>query len=184
MATARGNGQVNGVLIAAGIVLVAAGLLNWFIPEDPGTTVVHEKTIASRRVERSKPSVTREATSQKGPRGRSSNVTRAGEKIVVDDPSDKVTSTESPAGTRRSETMSIALVGFGVLSLFAGSAWPRLQSITGPGGVGVTLATLTGTRDLAVQQEERLKAVEGSVEKLNTTVELLVRQLLRASREG
>jgi hypothetical protein len=176
---------VNSVLILVGTVLVAAGLLNWFLPEDTAPTVVREKTTVSRHVERSRPSVTRDRTSDRPRRAKGSTVARVGTKKVIEDPSDVTTTTDAPLQTRRSETMSIALLGFGFLSLLAGSAWPRLQSVTGPGGVGVTFTSaLSGVSDVAAQQEERLKAVEGSVEKLSTTVELLVRQLIQASREG
>lgn len=174
---------MNCLLVAIGTVLIVAGLGNWFIPEELGSSVVRETNTASRTVEKflSSPKLNSTIARRRGNQARSGSGSEA--KVVTSNPADRITHTDPPLGSRRSETMSLALIGFGFLSVLVGSAWPRILSITGPGGVGVTFAALSSVSDATSQQEERLKVLETTTERINSTVELLVRQLIQASKE-
>lgn len=183
MATKTNTDQANILLVIVGILLILAGLGNWFVSEDLEPSVVRETNTPGKTLEKAQPSRLSESSSAAKQRTKKAAVTKSGTKTVVSNPSDKIIETRPALGSRRSETMSIALIAFGFLSLLAGSAWPRIASITGPGGLGVTFAALSSVSDVTAKQEERLKALEASTEKINTTVELLVRQLIQASRE-
>lgn len=182
--SSAGDERSNPLLVAIGILLVAGGLLNWFVPDTFQPSVVEESSTSSTVVETVKPSVTRQRTptNQRRP---TTTVARSGKKTTITNPSDKRTETTAASGSRRSESVTIALLGAGLLCLFVGAPTPGIASITGPGGIGVTYRQALGSvSDVAALLEKRVGVLETNTERLGKTVELLVESLIRPPRGG
>jgi hypothetical protein len=169
------NGGDNALLLTVGLIVIVVAMANWFIPERLQPTVVKESNSRMVTIQNIAPS--RQIRS--GP----ATVTKNGEESTTTRPSSKLTSTRAASSSRRSEALTIALLGIGLICLFAGSPSSRIASVTGPGGIGVTFrGALTSVSDTTALLEQRVRGLETNTEKLGNTVELLVR-LISASRE-
>lgn len=195
------RGVIRFGLIGFGIALLLVGLVNWFIPDKRKTTTVTSDKGRAKVVEKIEPSVTTtesepsEETETEGTAGASpgllvSGTTRTtrtqagastattaeGEKTTITSPSTDVTTTTDSGPSRRSESVTLAMFGSGLVLLLLGVLYPRILSLTLPGGAGLTLSSLTeGTEKV----EERLSKLEDVVDRLVPRLELALREARR-----
>jgi hypothetical protein len=87
----------------------------------------------------------------------------------------RTTTTVAPISGRRDASVTLALVGVGLVSIFAGAFYPSVQSITGPGGVGITLVRKVS--DAAETLEQRVNVLEESSRKQARALRSLAEKL-------
>lgn len=181
-----------GFLVVFGLLLILVGCLNWFIPDRRVASRVEERVGVAKVLEEGPDSSASERVSggampaaagtpappETGETNRESSTT-VGEKFIRSQPSDTTTVTIDSGGSRRSESVTIALLGFGFVLVLVGALFPRISSITLPGGAGIALT------DSAEKVDERLTKLNDVVSRLVPKVELLLRDAgERRSREG
>jgi hypothetical protein len=172
---------VRGFLIVVGLILGALGLWNWFDIDEPNPSTVKEVSRQEMVTETSEPSVTKEeskaeerevATDNGATSTTKTTTTTPGEKSTVTGPTNKRTITTAAPGTRRSEGVTLALLGFGFACLLAGTFHDRISAIKFPGGE-VTLSDATEDLKTAVSELKK------SQTELKAAVATLARKLAR-----
>jgi hypothetical protein len=134
------------LLIILGIVLATVALLLWR-SNDGGTlttmTVVTKKAV---------PGSAQQRRSRARPRRETTTVTTT---TLTGQPGDRSKASAPQAVSRRSESLTIAMLGLGTLAVLAGAFFTRLSGITLPGGAGIQLRT----QELKEETAKTLRAV-------------------------
>ena len=155
-------------LLVLGTIFTLGALANWFVPEDPAPTTTTEKFLAPAEVSESiKPNTTVESPFP-GPAGTPATTgkvteTRTGGKTTTTRTPVKQIVTDAPAGPRRSEGVTLAMLGAGLGFLLAGGFYDRLQEFSF-GGATFKLAEKTAQG--AVELKASVDKIEGIVNKL------------------
>lgn len=183
------------VLILGGLALVIGGLLNWFLPEDPRVTVVSDRAGGTAVTVMVSPSMvvatqdpssesTRMSTKGEVASSTRTNVAKSGTKTTTTSesttttlqrPVTKRTITTAPPPGRRDAGVTVALLGFGFVSLLAGAFFPKVSAITLPGGGGITLAANVGVA--AKELETRVTKLEEASKKQANALRALAKKV-------
>jgi hypothetical protein len=159
-----------GVLIALfGFLLMVGSLVGWFaFPDESQMTTVTEVTRPSPTPTGEPASVVHEestTTAEPAPAPTVTIVDKTTTTVSTTPATDKTTTTLAPKPTRRSEGIFLAMFGAGFALFLAGAFFDRIQTITGPGGVGIVLkATGKEAAEAIGKLEDAIKKHDGRIE--------------------
>jgi hypothetical protein len=159
----RGASAV-GVLIALlGLALMTASVIGWFAFPDPDQqTKVTEVSQVVPTQSRSPDTEVHEASTTEAQPAATPTITTVDKTTTTTNNSpttEKTTTTDAPKPSRRSEAFFLAMFGTGFVLLLTGSFFDRIQSITGPGNIGVVL------KDAGTSTAESLAKLEAAIQK-------------------
>jgi hypothetical protein len=174
------------LLIILGLALMALGIWNWFDVPGHRDTVVTEKTEATEQTvttsdgggtEREhKTDSSIEAAGSKNTTATSTkSTTTEGTSTTTEAvPLYKTTTTSTPEPSRRSEGVTLALIGAGAGLILAGAFYGRIQKL-GFAGVSVELIAETGEAiaKLVASHDKTIKALSRALAKLDARVRTL-----------
>lgn len=144
-------------VVAIGALLVGIGLWNWFDVPTPRATVVRERSLATSQTVTNSVGGSGEeekhAETTIEDSGGAKSVTETSTKDTTTDgttvqtqasPTGKKTTTLMPEASRRSEGLTLALVGSGSLLVLAGAFSGRISKVNLPGGGSIELIAGSG----------------------------------------
>jgi hypothetical protein len=172
------------LLMAAGIALIALSLQTWLGDSPPPRTTV-TKTTAPADDATATPSPSTIVEEKQTSRGR---ITRTITRTIAA-PTSESTTTVGPTPSNRSEAVTLAWLGIGLLLVLAGAFQGRLQSI-GAAGVTLTFKAAAETVDkLAARMatsEKILKSQETDLGRVKSSLEDLLHRVaaLEAKQRG
>lgn len=171
---------LQGLLFAFGLLFGLVALVNWFVPEQPRTTRVVQMPGKSQVTEVTEPQSQPKDNVEPGIKNtRSTKTTTAAS-------APSLTRTTEPAGTRRSEAITLALLGISSISLLAAVFFGRIASFKFPGGEIVLAAThtLDSLQEAVTDLSARATNAEESLSQLSEALVLVAEGLARGPRPG
>jgi hypothetical protein len=174
------------LLIILGMALMALGIWNWFDVPGPRDTVVTEETKETEQTVTTTDgggTEREDKTDSSIEAGGGKNTTSASTKTTTTEgslttteavPLHKTTTTSTPEPSRRSEGVTLALIGAGAGLTLAGAFYGRIQKL-GFAGVSVELIAETGeaVAKLVASHDKTIKALARGLAKLDARVKTL-----------
>lgn len=176
------------VLIVLGLAMIGIGLWNWFDVPGDRITVVEEIAKATKQTvdttggggtesqDTTETAVGTDSTG-KSTNSNTDKTTTTGDTHTTTEavPEVKTTTTTAPDVSRRSEGVTLALVGGGSVLLLAGAFFGRISKITLPGGGSIELIADQGDAlkevlDVNKQQDKVDKAIAAKIAKHNKVI--------------
>lgn len=146
----------NKLLIFLGIFLIGIAALNWLWTEPTVTTT---SSLATQTTEESTASRTSERIKSSG----KISIEQPGKKLISTLPGAETVTVDPGPPSRRSEAVTLGLLGFGALLVLVGAFFGRIQEVGFPGG-SVKLAETTAKA--AVGLNEQVQALREAVKEL------------------
>lgn len=174
------------VLMVLGLVMIGVGVWNWFDVPGDRITVVRERTAATTQTvdttagggtetqDTTETAVGTEATGT-STNSNSDKTTTTGDTRTTTAavPAVKTTTTMAPDASRRSEGVTLALVGGGSALLLAGAFFGRISKISFPGGASI---------ELIADQGDALKEVVNANKEQDKVDKVLAAKLAKHNR--
>jgi hypothetical protein len=179
------------VLMVLGFAMIGVGVWNWFDVPDDRITVVDERTEATQQTVEAKggggtetqdTTETADGTDATG-KSTNSNIdksTTTNDSTTTTEaiPTGKKTTTTAPDVSRRSEGVTLALLGAGSALLLAGAFFGRISKISFPGGASIELiagegGALQEVIKVNTDQDNLIKILTNKLIKLTKRVEYL-----------